>query len=434
MTETRTRLHRTDASGHRAPVRQDRRARQRRRTVLAGVVLAALVVTAAFVAVPRLRQHGNGAVCGADDLQSVAVAGLAEYANWLRTNHVSGFVGEVGWPSGPDSARWDALADRWYTAADEIGLPVTAWAAARWPHSYPMAVYSATAGSTTLNGAGPQAAVVERHSTRSRYERGVVVAGGSFGHAISDGRFDGKGAGRYGYDYSYENWDSYAYLARRGVRLVRLAVSWERLQPVPGGPLDSVALSRVQRTLEYARQADIRVILDLHNYGEFDTAGPGGTRHLVLGSPALPIARLADFWSRIARVTRDDPSVVGYDLLNEPHRLAARGAAGAQIWERASRQAVLAIRQAGSRVVVAVTAYGETSPGAWGRSVAQAWVRDPLHRTVYEAHAYFDSDSSGHYASNYATELRRAHASSTPRCQRLPWVPDRFSALIAQGG
>ena len=39
--------------------------------------------------------------------------------------------------------------------------------------------------------------------------------------------------------------------------------TWERLQPVPGGPLDADELARVRQALTYARQAGLRVILDL---------------------------------------------------------------------------------------------------------------------------------------------------------------------------
>jgi hypothetical protein len=422
--------HATPLLDRGAPVRKPgsrhRRSQpSRRRRGLLGLGLLAVVAVAGAVvlAVPRLVNRGPVTVCGDDALQATALAGMANFADWLERNQVSGYVGEVGWPSDPDGDRWAALADTWYDAADAIGLPVTAWAAARWPANYPMAIYKHSSGSTSLNSAGPQAKVVQAHASTNRYLRGVVVAGGSFGAGDTSDSFSGANPGRYGYTYSYETADSYAYLASNGVKLVRLAVAWERLQPVPNGPLDQAELGRVQRALDYARQAKLRVILDLHNYGSFALGGAAGSktqpRRLVLGSTDLPIDALADLWTRLAEATRDDPAVVGYDVMNEPVTLAAKGDAGARLWEQASQAAVEAIRRTGSTDTIAVAGYAQTAPAQWGTLHPRAWISDPRNRVIYEAHTYFDKDSSGHYAASYADELQRAAGSAPAQCQSL---------------
>jgi hypothetical protein len=386
------------ASPHHAPARGRRWPR-----VAAVGTVALLLGGAAALVLPRVLHPGERTVCAGDALQARAVAGLATFADWLRRNDVPGYVGEVGWPGGAGASGWAALADTWYAAADALRLPVTAWAAASWPAGYPMAIYRRGAGSTTLDTAGPQSRVVRAHPSTGDYLRGVVLAGGSFGAADSNKAFSSERPGRYGYDYSYENAASYRYLAAQGIKLVRLTVSWERLQPVPGEALDPAELTRVRTALDRARAAGLSVVLDLHNYGSF--AAPSGP--LPLGSAKLPSARLADFWSRLASATRDETALTGYDLLNEPVRLAARGAAAARLWEQASQGAVDAIRATGSRTAVAVTTYGETAPGRIADLHPRAWITDPAHRTVYETHAYFDADSSGHYAADYATELAR---------------------------
>jgi hypothetical protein len=392
------------------PVAVHRTAARRRPWRLIGVLAAVVLLLGAGGAliVPRLLHPGETTVCADDALQARALDGLATFADWLRRNDVPGYVGEVGWPSGPDAPQWAALAGSWYQAADALGLPVTAWAAASWPAGYPMAVYRRGSGSTSLNTAGPQSRVVRDHASTGDYLRGVVVAGGSFGAADSNPRFSSTRPGRYGYDYSYENVASYAYLAGQGVKLVRLTVSWERLQPVPGEALNAAELGRLRTALARAAQAGIAVILDLHNYGSFAEGGNGtGPRKLVLGTADLPIARLADLWARLATATSDETALVGYDILNEPITLAARGADGARLWEQASQAAVDAIRATGSTRTVAVTGYGQTAPAELGEFHPRAWIADPLHRTVYETHAYFDADSSGHYAAGYAAELAR---------------------------
>ena len=390
---------------------------RRRLPVIVGVAL--LIAASTAVVGPRLAHRDSGLVCGSDALQSEAVAGLANFAGWLQRNSAAGFVGEVGWPSGMDGARWNALADRWYDAADRVGLPVVAWAAARWPSTYPMAVYRSRSGST-LDSAGAQASVVERHGGDDRRPRGVDVAGGSFGSGEEQAGFSSVRAGRYGYDYSYENAASYAFLAQRGVRLVRLALTWERLQPVPGEALDGAEVDRVRRALDNAGRAGLRVVLDLHGYGTYLAGDSAGRHRLVLGSGRLPGDALADFWRRLAPEVAAEPALAGLDLLNEPLTLSDRGEAGARLWERISQQAVDAIRGAGTTVPLVVSGYGQTAPARWGDLHPRAWIRDPAGRIAYDAHVYFDSDGSGHYASGYDDELRRAQAAAPPACQRLP--------------
>ena len=366
------------------------------RILIAAATAVCLGGAAAFV-VPRLLHRNPPRVCATDAVQARALDDLAAFAGWLNRNAVPGYVGEVGWPGGgADAAAWAGVAQVWYDAADAIGLPVTAWAAASWPAGYPMAVYRRSAGSTAIDSPGPQAAILEAHPSTRGYLRGVVLAGGSFGSPT------GAHPGRYGYEYSYENAPGYAYLASQGVRLIRLTLSWERLQHRPGGPLDTAELSRLHTALGLAHANGIAVVLDLHGYGTY--ASPS---HLVLGSAALPVERLADLWSKLAAATGDEPAVTGFDLLNEPVRLAAHGADAARLWERASQEAVDAVRATGSRQYIAVTGYGQTGPGHLGDLHPRAWISDPVQRTVYETHAYFDSDSSDHYATNYAAELGR---------------------------
>ncbi|NJC65509.1 glycoside hydrolase family 5 protein [Planosporangium flavigriseum] len=384
--------------------------------VAAALGLLAVLMIPAGVPLPAVRK-----VCTSDALEAKAVAGLANFAGWLRRNGTYGFIGEVGWPSNRDSGQWNRLADTWYTAADRIGLPVTAWAAGSWPADYPMAIYRSGPDPATVNVAGPQAAVVERHGSTDRYPRGVNLAYGSFGAGDSNAAFGAGNPGRYGLDYGYEVPATYHDLAARGVRLVRLAVNWERLQPVPFGPLSGDELARVRSAFRQAGQAGLTVLLDLHGYGDFFAGGGshGQLRRLVLGSPALPTTALADFWQRTAQAVADMPAVVAYGILNEPTRLAAGGRAGARIWERASQQAVDAIRRTGATAAVMISGYLPMGPPAWGQMHPRAWIRDPLGRVAYESHAYFDSDGSGRYLASYADEVRRVDPVPS-RCQWLP--------------
>lgn len=370
---------------------------------------AVLLLGAAGVVAPRLLAPDRPTtVCARDALQERALLDLQQYAAWLRTNRVAGFVGEVGWPGGPsvgdvDSARWNALAELWYAAADRMRLPVVAWAAGPWPGSYPLAVYRSVPGSGVLSTAGPQAAVLARHTGPLH---GVSAADGSFG--TSTAAFGATDPGAYGSAYSYEGDADDAYLAAQGVGLVRLAFSWERLQPVPSGPLVPTEVARLRDAVAAAQNHGLHVLLDLHGYGTFQAA-PGRT--LLLGSEGLPAGALADLWSRLVPAL---PPVYGYDLLNEPSRLAVKGPAAQQLWQSAGQQAVDAIRRAGGTGVVVVGGYARMGPGDWGPAQPAPWIRDPRGRVAYDAHAYFDADGSGRYTASYATELTQAQQTAPP--------------------
>jgi hypothetical protein len=388
----------------------------RKVTALAGVLLLLVVA----LAVPLQQLKPERVLCVSDIVQARAVAGLANFSAWLRRNHATGFIGEMGWPGDKDAEQWSRVAEAWYAAADAIGLPVTVWAAGAWPANYPMAVYRPVAQGLRVDVAGPQARIVERHGSTPGYLRGVNLAAGSFAASDSNGGFGSGNPGRYGQDYTYETPSSYAFLAGRGVRLVRLAVNWERLQPRPFGPLDQAELARVRDALGHARQAGLAVIIDLHNYGDYALGGgsDGPPRMLRLGEFALPTTALADFWRRMS-VAADDPSVIGLGLLNEPTRVAADGRAGALIWERAAQEAVDAIRATGDRRTILVSGYVPMGPPSWGQMDPVAWIKDPADRVAYESHAYFDHDGSGQYWMTYDDELRSVTWPAPALCQRL---------------
>ncbi|GAA2634843.1 hypothetical protein GCM10010399_79420 [Dactylosporangium fulvum] len=383
-------------------------------------LVAAVLLLVVAIAVPLQLPRPARVLCVSDIVQARAVAGLANFSGWLRRNHATGFIGEIGWPADRDADQWTGVAEAWYNAADIVGLPVTAWAAGTWPANYPMAVYRPVAQGQSVDVAGPQAKVIERHGTTPTYLRGVNLAAGSFATSEVNGGFGTGNPGLYGQDYTYETPASYTFLAGRGVHLVRLAVNWERLQPRPFGPLDEVEVARVRGALEHARAAGLAVILDLHNYGDYAAGGgsSGQPRMLRLGDDRLPTTALADFWARMSRAA-DNPAVIGLGLLNEPTRLAADGRDGALIWERAAQQAVDAIRSTGDRRAILVSGYIPMGPPSWGQMHPTAWVVDPINRIAYESHAYFDHDGSGHYWMSYADELRSVTWPHPTLCQRL---------------
>jgi Cellulase (glycosyl hydrolase family 5) len=363
-------------------------------------VLAALVLAVGAAGAPVGAAHRPLSGPLRDDpVVRRARIDLAGFTSWLRANRAQGIVSEVGWPAGADAEAWNAVADAWYRDADTAGLWVTAWAAGPFAPDDRHQIY-ARSSSWPAGGVDhptSQSAVVEAHPSTPDARRGVAVTGGSWGDGLHDAvPFSSAHRGTYGLDYFSETPATFAYLASRGLSLVRLDVKWERLQPTLGAPLDPLELTRLHDTIAAAAAAGLGVVLDLHNYGAYQT--PQGRQ--PVGSAAVPVSAFTDLWSRLATALTDTPGVVAYGLMNEPH-----DAGGARAWERASQAAVRAIRATGDTHEIHVPGYHWSQVQTWVTEHPRAWIRDPLDRVRYDAHQYFDGDRSGRYALTYQEEL-----------------------------
>ncbi|MDN4474361.1 cellulase family glycosylhydrolase [Demequina sp. SYSU T00192] len=338
-----------------------------------------------------------------DALQQKQIDALRDFASWLEENAAAGFIGEVGWPSATDS-DWDELGEYWYLLADQEGLWTAAWAAgSHWSSGYPLVTYG-DSGSGSLDTASGQARVIEalqagQDADGTGARHGVSLAGLEFG---TENGFSSADPGTLGTDYFAEPVASYAWLAGRGIDLVRLPVRWERLQPALEGRLDPAQVAAVTAQLDAASAAGIDVILDLHNYGAYVT--DAGTQ--LLGSDALPGARMTDVWLRIARTWGDHPALLGYGLMNEPHDLGGgdeRGAAA--VWEQMTQETVAALRAAGDEHLLVVAGYDWSSLARWRSTHPTGWIDDASGNFLYEAHHYWDAYGEGKYVLPYADEL-----------------------------
>jgi hypothetical protein len=352
------------------------------------------------------------ACCGGaaqDPLQRRAQNDLSEFTSWLEDAGARGFIGEVGWPHGADAGKWNALAERWYAAADDARLWVTAWATGEWwGDRYPLAAYERSGDGGPVDTAEAQAKVVERHASARGYMRGINDAGGAFGAPVDEptSEFSNRNPGRYGVAYHYDSQETLDYLADRAIDLIRLPFRWERLQPRPGQKLDPEELARIRGAVRRAHRAGLDVILDMHNYGAYYLSdGSRGVRRAI-GSSAVSIEVLADAWRRIAAAFGSEPGVLGYDLMNEPVGLPAGGGSDPRdVWDEASQAALDAIRAEGDDQWIFVEGYGGAGTHGWAQENPQPWIHDPAGRFFYEAHQYFDPDRSGTYRDGYDEDL-----------------------------
>jgi hypothetical protein len=400
----------------------------RRRALWLVALIAVIAVVGAAIALVVARRSGPSeraapGECGppeparhdqeplgapADRLQQRALDELAVFTEWLEQGEAAGFIGEVGWPHDEASEQWNALADRWYVAAAEAGLWVTAWAAGEWWGPYELSVYAASE-SVALDTATPSAAVVERHR-RAVGLRGVNVNGAEFGIGANLGTgtgdtFSNADPGTYGADWQYPSTASLAYLACRDVEVVRLPFRWERMQPEPGAGLDPAELDRLRTTIRAAGDLGLRVIPTVMNYGAYwlgDASGVGHRR--PIGSPDVTVDEFADLWRRLVEGLSDLDAIVGWGLMNEPVDLPG----GAPTWEEASQRALDAVRQAGDDRTVLVPGHAWSTVTRFPEEhPAGPWIDDSADAVRYEAHHYFDAANSGEYG-DYRQELERA--------------------------
>jgi endoglucanase len=208
---------------------------------------------------------------------------------------------------------------------------------------------------------------------------GVNLAVGEFG----------KAPGVFGKDYAYPGAKQFDYCQKKGLKVVRLPFRWERVQDELMGPLDPVDMKRLDAVVKLARERDLKLILDMHNYA----------RHLgkLIGTEDVPNAAFADVWRKIASRYKDEPGIFAYGIMNEPH-----GTKG--LWPAAAQACVDAIRTVDTNHTILVCGDGWSGAHSWPKINGKFLLNDPAQNLVYEAHQYFDHNNSGSYKRGYDEE------------------------------
>ncbi|RLL49978.1 DUF5011 domain-containing protein, partial [Mariprofundus sp. EBB-1] len=199
--------------------------------------------------------------------------------------------------------------------------------------------------------------------------------------------------GVHGVDYVYPDAAEFDYYRRKGFTYIRLPVLWERLQPLALQPLNATEVALLDTVIALASARKMKVIIDLHNYG----------KHSAVLAPA---ATLADFWSRIATRYAANTGVFGYDLMNEPNATGGT-------WPAMAQAAVNAIRVVDTTHAIIVEGDNWSTAIEWANFNTNLTITDPNNNLIYEAHQYFDADSSGKYfginGNKYLQTYQSAH-------------------------
>lgn len=217
-----------------------------------------------------------------------------------------------------------------------------------------------------------------------------------FGINLASACFGGMNQpGVYGKDYIYPLPENLDYMKSKGLMLVRLPFTWERIQPQLFGELDKTELSRLTGFVEEIRKRDMHVVLDLHNYCRRVING----KKVIIGEDNLEIEHLADVWKKLALVFKDK-NLYGYSIMNEPHDML-----DTTPWAKIAQATINSIREVDKTTPIYVCGDSWASAERWAKfSDDLKNVYDPSNNLVFEVHIYFDDDASGSYKKSYDEE------------------------------
>lgn len=255
---------------------------------------------------------------------------LQKYLAWLDTNGVAGSVTEFGFPCqdtnatwpGQTMSNWGPVAEAWQAMLDQYATSGGNVLVNQWldqPGQFAAIYGPNTTVPRFLPGAEPQL----RH-------RGTGVksfqAGGVCGVGLPAGFWNGNAVSSSNF-FPTAQW--YQMVANAGVPVVRLAFRWETVQPTLNAALNTTELARIDAAIALAASYGLQVILDLHNYGGYQTVAfvnTATTPQAKIGGPAVngvsvTQAHLVDVWTRLSAYYKGNPAVYAYELMNEPQGL-----------------------------------------------------------------------------------------------------------------
>ena len=224
-------------------------------------------------------------------------------------------------------------------------------------------------------------------------------------------------------------------IAALGLNSVRLLVHWSLLEPRPGFR-DPTYLAKIAEAVGWARELGLYVVLDMHQdaWGKHINTAPDETCAAPLshsigwdGAPewatltdGLPRCRLSlreaspaaaqawesfwvdrdgiqqhlvDTWAWLAGAFKNDATVAGYDLLNEPNPGFTLGATDATFIGEFHRRALDAIRTAEAGGLTKIVFFEPVATwSATAVGVSRPWTTDT--QIVYAPHIYLGSISA----------------------------------------
>ncbi|MBX9723531.1 MAG: glycoside hydrolase family 5 protein, partial [Candidatus Obscuribacterales bacterium] len=205
---------------------------------------------------------------------------------------------------------------------------------------------------------------------------GVNISGAEWGQNIP---------GTFMVDYIFPTNTEIDYFFAKGMKVIRVPIMWERMQPTANGNFDTAYLGHLDSVIQYATSKGLKVIIDLHNYGAY--------RNVTVGVPGgNPNSMFANFWTQMATKYGSNPKII-FGLMNEP----VGGSMTATTWLASSQAAINAIRATGTTNLILVPSTYWMHPVNFLDLNASVMINvtDPANNYSYDVHQYLDSNGSG---------------------------------------
>jgi len=188
----------------------------------------------------------------------------------------------------------------------------------------------------------------------------------------------------------------------KSVKIVGL--NWSGFETVNGAPgglkerdqdlRDLTSMEILDKVVSYSQTIGLKLILDNHR----SDAGGGPQENGLWFTPEYPESSRLKDWADLARRYANTPSVVGFDLRNEPHDADGNGACwdcgGPRDWHLAAQRAGNAILNENSNLLIIVEGTDEyRGDRYWWGSNLEGVRESPVelslpNRLVYSAHEY----------------------------------------------
>lgn len=171
--------------------------------------------------------------------------------------------------------------------------------------------------------------------------RGVNLVGPEWGNplaAVPATQYPGVA----GWEYWFPSTDDILYFESQGFNTIRMAVQWERVQPLLNGPLSSSYWNPWKSVANQALSRSMNVVLVVRDNGARYVSGT--LRHL--GGGTLTSTHFANLWTKLADEWKHDTRVI-FDIMNEPD-FDLGGSDHGKTWLTASNAAIAAIRATGA--------------------------------------------------------------------------------------
>jgi len=193
----------------------------------------------------------------------------------------------------------------------------------------------------------------------------------------------------------------------RGLNTVRLAFYTRYFNNKKDRPIDieQHIQDHIEPVMAAARKHGLYVILDAHEYmsAEIDETKARETQKSK-GWDEATIQQWIHAWVVVAKHYKDDPYVLGYELLNEPHDIPA------EVARNNYTRCIRAIREVDQRHILIVGnhnwSHARALEATWGPVAAT--VDAPYHNIVFAFHDYPD-DNHPWIVQGHITRFRDTH-------------------------